>query len=45
MAAMPIYGKTHLKFYSRTKKAYGRILVYSIEDTKSTKFVQMMILG
>ena len=38
---MSIYGKTLLKvFFSRIW-----ILVHSIEDSKSTKFVQMMILG
>ena len=36
MAVMTIYGKTPI-FFSRTKKA--------LRDSKSTKFVQMMILG
>ena len=32
----------HLKIFSKTKNAWGWILVYSIEDSRSTKFVQMM---
>ena len=41
MAVMPTYGKT-LKIFPRTKKIMGWILVYSIEDSRSTKFIQMM---
>ena len=42
MAAMLIYGKNTS---SPNKKRTGGILVYSIGDSKSTKFGQMMILG
>ena len=45
MATMPIYDKTLKIFFSRTKKALSLNLVYSTGDSKSTKFVQMMILG
>ena len=45
MATMPIYGKKHLKVsLSSTKKAFV-VLVYSVGDSRSTKFAQMMILG
>ena len=37
--------KTHLKIFSRTKKASRLNLIYSIRDLRSTKFSQMMILG
>ena len=41
MAAMPIYGRKKSSF-PEPRKLWGWILVYSIEDSKSTKFVQMM---
>ena len=43
----PLYMvKKHWKIiFSRTKKVFGWILVYCIRNTRSTKFVQMMILG
>ena len=48
MAIMPIhvYGKNKLKYPSpEPRKFWGWILVYSIENSTSTKFVQMMIIG
>ena len=46
MAAMPIYGKNHLKiFFSRTRRPMTLGLGCSIGDVGPTKFVQMMILG
>ena len=43
------YMVKHLKIFSRTKKALrlslGWVLVYSIKDSRSTKFVQMMVVG
>ena len=42
---MPIYGKTTWKSSSaEPRKLQGWILVYSIQDLRSTKFSQMMIL-
>ena len=44
MAAMLMYGKKHLKiFFSRTKEAFRP--VYSIRNSSSINFVQMMTLG
>ena len=40
MAVMPVYGKKTLK-----NLLQNRILVYSIEDSRSTKIVQMMSVG
>ena len=45
MATMPLYGKTHIIVSSlEPKMLWGWIFVYSIEDSRSTKFLQMMIL-
>ena len=44
MATMRIYGK-NLKSSPEPRKLWGRILVHSIMDSRSTKFVQMMTLG
>ena len=43
IAAMPIYRKHFKVFFSRTKKALRLILVYSIGDSKSSEFVQMIL--
>ena len=40
MVSMPMYAKTLEKLFSR--KLWGSILVYSIRDSKATKFVEMM---
>ena len=46
MATMPIYGKNTHKFSSpEPRKLLGWILVHGIRDSRSTKFVQMMIVG
>ena len=46
MAAMPIYGITLENFLLQNQKSFkGWILVYSIEDSRSIKFVQMMLIG
>ena len=46
MAAMPIYGKKHLKSSSQESEGqWPWDLVCSIGDVGPTKFVQMMILG
>ena len=46
MAAMPIYGKnTKIPSSPESRKLWGWILIYSIGDTWSTDFVQMMVVG
>ena len=44
MAAMSIYGK-NTSPSPELRKLWGWILVYSIRDSRSTNYVQMMILG
>ena len=46
MAAMPIYGKNTSKSSPpEPRKLWGSFLVYSIEDSSSTKFIQMMTVS
>ena len=46
MAAVPIYGKIHLKpLLSRTKKEWSWILVYNIGYSRTTKYIQTVTLG
>ena len=45
MGIMPIYGKNTKYSYPEPKKLWGWILVYSLGDPWTTKFVQMMTLG
>ena len=46
MATMPIYGKNHWKYISlESKGRWPWNLVYSIEYSSITKFIQMMPLG
>ena len=45
MAAMPVCGKNHIKFFPKPAGRLALHLIYSIGDWGSTKFVQMRILG
>ena len=42
IAAMPIYGKNIFWSFPEPRKLWDWILVYSIKDLRSTRFVQMM---